>query len=60
MPWRLLKRGGHVVRFATERGGAAPAADQRLLDGVIFGQLGAASEAKAFYAQMQSDTEFRA
>ena len=51
---------GHEVRFATEHGGTAPAADQRLLDGVIFGQLGAAAEPKAFYAQMQSDEEFRA
>ena len=38
----------------------APAADQRLLDGVIFGQLGAAAEPKAFYAEMQSDDAFRA
>ena len=54
VPWRLLTRAGHVVRFATERGGSAPAADQRLLDGVIFGQLGASDEPKTFYAEMQS------
>jgi putative intracellular protease/amidase len=60
VPWRLLTRLGHVVRFATEHGGTAPAADPRLLDGVIFGQLGAAAEPKAFYAQLQSDNEFRA
>ena len=60
VPWRLLTRLGHVVRFATEHGGTAPAADQRLLDGVIFGQLGAAAEPKAFYAEMQSDEQFRA
>ena len=60
VPWRLLTRRGHVVRFATERGGQAPAADQRLLDGVIFGQLGAADEPKAFYSEMQSDAAFRA
>ena len=59
MPWRLLTRMGHVVRFATERGGDA-AADQRLLDGVIFGQLGAAAEPRAFYAEMQTDAQFRA
>ena len=59
MPWRLLTRAGHVVRFATEHGGS-PAADQRLLDGVIFGQLGADTEPKAFYAQMQADPEFAA
>ena len=59
VPWRLLTRRGHVVRFATEHGGAAPAADQRLLDGVIFGQLGAAAEAKSFYGEMRVDAEFR-
>ena len=60
MPWRLLTRLGHVVQFATEHGGRPPAADPRLLDGVIFGQLGAAAEPKAFYAEMQSDEQFRA
>jgi putative intracellular protease/amidase len=60
VPWRLLTRLGHVVRFATEHGGTAPAADQRLLDGVIFGQLGAAVEPKLFYAEMQSDDAFQA
>jgi putative intracellular protease/amidase len=60
VPWRLLTRMGHVVRFATEQGGAAAAADQRLLDGVIFGQLGAAAEPRAFYAEMLSDEQFRA
>jgi len=60
VPWRLLTRLGHVVRFATERGGRAPAADQRLLDGVIFGALGAAVEPKSFYAEMQSDPEYKA
>jgi len=60
VPWRLLTRRGHVVRFATELGGTAPAADPRLLKGVIFGQLGAAPEPKAFYAEMLSDPEFQA
>jgi putative intracellular protease/amidase len=60
VPWRLLTRRSHIVRFATERGGTTPAADQRLLDGVIFGQLGAAAEPKTFYRQMQADDEFRA
>jgi putative intracellular protease/amidase len=58
VPWRLLTRAGHRVRFATEHGGAAPSADQRLLDGVIFGQLGAAAEPREFYAELQSDGEF--
>jgi putative intracellular protease/amidase len=60
VPWKLLTRAGHRVRFATEGGSSAPAADQRLLDGVIFGQLGAAAEPKAFYAEMRADAEFRA
>jgi len=60
VPWRLLTRAGHAVRFATERGGTAPAADPRLLDGVMFGRLGATAEPKEFYAQLQSDAEFRA
>jgi putative intracellular protease/amidase len=60
VPWRLLTRAGHSVRFATEHGGAAPRADQRLLDGVIFGQLGAAAEPKQFYSELQRDAEFRA
>jgi putative intracellular protease/amidase len=59
VPWRLLIRLGHEVRFATEAGGARPAADQRLLDGVIFGQLGAEDEPKAFYAEMQADAGYR-
>jgi putative intracellular protease/amidase len=60
VPWRLLTRSGHVVRFATEHGGNAPEADQRLLDGVIFGQLGAAAEATRFYEELRSDEGFRA
>ena len=60
VPWRLLTHAGHVVRFATERGGTPPTADPRLIDGVIFGQLGAAPEAKTFYRQLEADEEFRA
>jgi putative intracellular protease/amidase len=59
VPWRLLTRAGHRVRFATEHGTDTPSADQRLLDGVIFGQLGAAAEPKQFYAELLSDGEFR-
>ena len=47
VPWHYLTQAGHQVVFATESGGATPAADQRLLDGVIFGQLGAADGPKA-------------
>ena len=59
VPWRLLRDAGHEVAFATESGGTRPAADQRLLDGVIFGQLGAQPEPKAFYAEMLDDPAFR-
>ena len=35
VPWHYLTAAGHQVVFATETGGAPPAADQRLLDGPI-------------------------
>ena len=59
VPWKLLQRAGHEVVFATERGGAAPECDPLLLTGVLFGQLGAEPEPKAFYAEMQSTPEYR-
>jgi putative intracellular protease/amidase len=59
VPWRLLTRAGHEVVFATERG-AVPACDPRLLTGVLFGQLGAKPEAKAFYGEMAASAELRA
>jgi putative intracellular protease/amidase len=58
VPWRLITDAGHSVTFATERGGAAPAADPRLLTGVIFGRLGAQAEPKEFYRQMVGSAEF--
>lgn len=60
VPWRLLREAGHEVVFATERAGTVPAADPRLLDGVIFGQLGAAAEARDFYGELTGAPEFRA
>jgi putative intracellular protease/amidase len=60
VPWRILRDAGHEVVFATERAGTLPAADPRLLTGVIFGKLGAAPEAKAFYREMVSAPEFAA
>jgi putative intracellular protease/amidase len=51
VPWRMLTDEGHQVTFATENGDVA-AADQLLLDGVIFGKLGAEPEPLAFYAEM--------
>jgi putative intracellular protease/amidase len=58
VPWRLLTDAGHEVVFATESGGRPPAADQRLLDGVLFGRLGAAPEPAAFYRQLTETVEF--
>ncbi|MBI3269669.1 MAG: DJ-1/PfpI family protein [Planctomycetes bacterium] len=58
VPWRLLTRAGHELVFATERGGAAPAADPRLLTGVLFGQLGADPEARTFYRELERAQEF--
>jgi len=59
VPWRLLTRAGHEVVFATERG-ARPAADPLLLTGVIFGQLGAEPEPRAFYRQLEKAPELAA
>lgn len=59
VPWRLLTRAGHEVVFATERGGTAPACDPLLLTGVLFGQLGAEPEPKAFYQEMRASREFQ-
>ena len=58
VPWRVLCDAGHQVVFATERAGTVPAADPRLLAGVIFGQLGAAAEAKRLYAELTGAAEF--
>jgi putative intracellular protease/amidase len=57
VPWRLLTRAGHDVVFATEKGDK-PAADPLLLTGVVFGQLGAETEPKAFYAELERSPEF--
>jgi putative intracellular protease/amidase len=59
VPWRLLTQAGHEVVFCTERGGAAPSADPRLLEGVVFGRLGARSQAIAFYRELEYDGRFR-
>ena len=58
VPWRLLREAGHEVVFATEAG-ACPAADPRLLTGVLFGQLGADAEAKRFYEELTHERPFR-
>jgi putative intracellular protease/amidase len=59
VPWHILRDAGHQVVFATEREGTVPAADPRLLTGVLFGQLGAATEARDWYAELTKATEFR-
>jgi putative intracellular protease/amidase len=60
VPWRILRDAGHQVVFATERKGTVPAADPRLLTGVLFGQLGAAPEARSFYGELARAAEFSA
>ncbi len=58
VPWKLLTDAKHQVVFATERGTVA-ACDPLLLDGVIFGQLGALEEPKRFYAEMIETKPFK-
>ncbi|MEU1628913.1 type 1 glutamine amidotransferase domain-containing protein [Streptomyces sp. NPDC020096] len=60
VPWRMLRDAGHDVVFATEQAGTRPDADPRLLSGVIFGQLGAAEEAKRRYEELTRADEFSA
>ena len=60
VPWKVLTEAGHEVAFATEHGGIRPSCDPRLLDGVIFGQLGATAEAKELYAELLDDPLFNA
>jgi putative intracellular protease/amidase len=58
VPWRILRDAGHQVVFATEQAGTIPAADPRLLTGVLFGQMGAAPEPRQFYADLIRAPEF--
>lgn len=57
VPWRVLSDAGHACVFATEAGSVA-ACDPLLLRGVLFGQLGAAEDAKACYAAMRDSHAF--
>src|SRR5947207_2962058 len=57
VPWHVLTRAGHDVVFATEEG-ATPAADPLLLEGVIFGKLGAEEEPKALYHDLTKTRPF--
>lgn len=57
VPWKVLTEAGHKVVFATEDG-VLPKADPRLIHGVIFGKLGAASDALACYEEMETTPAF--
>lgn len=57
VPWKLLTEAGYDVVIATEDG-AKPTADPRLIEGVIFGQLGAAPEPLRFYEELTRDPSF--
>jgi putative intracellular protease/amidase len=59
VPWQILRTAGHEVVFATERAGTVPAADPRLLTGVLFGKLGAEAEPIAFYRELAASAAFR-
>jgi putative intracellular protease/amidase len=59
VPWKLLGDRGHEVVFATQRGGSAPDCDPKLLDGVLFGKLGAEPEPISFYEQLTGEPAFR-
>jgi putative intracellular protease/amidase len=58
VPWHILTAAGHDVTFATEHAGTVPAADPRLLAGVLFGRLGAAEEAQDYYRELTGSDEF--
>ena len=57
VPWKRFIEKGYRVIFATEKG-AVGRTDRRLIDGVIFGQLGAKPYAIAIYNEMVASTEF--
>jgi putative intracellular protease/amidase len=59
VPWKVLRDAGHEVVIATEHGASAPCCDPLLLTGVVFGQLGAEAEPKAFYEELRQDGGFR-
>jgi putative intracellular protease/amidase len=60
VPWKVLTEAGHEVVFATEHGGSAPSCDPKLIDGVLFGKLGAHEEPIAFYRELEQAPEFNA
>jgi putative intracellular protease/amidase len=58
VPWHVLRSAGHEVLFATQHGGQRPSCDPRLLEGVIFGRLGAATDACDLYEELTHDPAF--
>jgi len=58
VPWKRFTEKDYQVVFATEKG-AVGVTDQRLIDGVIFGQLGAKPYAIAIYNEMIASSEFK-
>jgi len=58
VPWHVLTQAGHEVVFATEKG-AVPACDPLVLNGVLFGELGAKKAPKALYEEMIASKELR-
>ena len=58
VPWHVLQSAGHEVVFATESGSAGKA-DPKVLDGVLFGQLGPEPEARAHYEAMIASAAFQ-
>jgi putative intracellular protease/amidase len=59
VPWRLLSDRGHEVVFATQGGGSAPQCDPKLLEGILFGRLGAEPEPVSFYRRLSEEPAFR-
>ena len=59
VPWRALRAAGVAVLFFTPDGGPA-ACDPLVLDGVIFGQLGALPANVAQYRELEKDPLFSA
>jgi putative intracellular protease/amidase len=58
VPWSILTDAGHQLMFATEVAGTVPAADPRLLTGVLFGQLGAKPEPADMYQRLTQAPEY--
>jgi putative intracellular protease/amidase len=58
VPWKVLTEAGHEVVVATERGDRVPQCDPRLIEGVIFGRLGAKPPAIAAYRELQAAPAF--